>query len=509
MDTTAIVFLFDADAPDLSCWYGGVFDSAFLMALSSVDPAGSSTSSVLRGDALVHELATKLITVSKTERGSSYQKINDMDLLMTVAADISDSIAGHWHTVDPDALPLLLGNHNIHCISVPTLPKGLGAKIDRSLCETRGYLGAIEIDLGNPMQRYLFIDCLVGDAVVADGQVVLELSWEGELNTLFNGSEIFHPRGWRLVPYGSLASLRPPVPIPSALSPRGQLSLQRYEGKRRSSLQERILSALSGASDLKVGPASYVFSTTDDPLNPLDADLPEAKFVRYLLDPNHPKGGSKARFFADALGIGPQDWRYLAAQLHDGLERAALKELGVKSWEGGIGITFNAVIAVRGLNGRTIDVDSNWIMEPGLQPRLSTAVPAGYADLSGVDGVSPAIVDARLHGDDRWRAIHELASEAGCIAADSTVPTPMFIEGFGVEPEGKCGRAWIRVMDSRRGFARWALANGQACRHHKSGSQIFAEVSSQSIDRGLAYGLAYARVLKQNGISCEVESYLS
>lgn len=509
MDTSAIVFLFDADAPDLSSWYGGTFDSAFLIALSSADPEGSSNSSVLRGDVLVHQLATRLTTVSKTERGSSYQRSHDKNLLATVTSDIADSMAGHWYTVDPVAFPLLLGNHNIHCISVPTLPKGLEAKIDRSLRDTRGYIGAVEIDLANPMQRYLYINCLVGDAVIADGQVILELGWEGVLNTLFNGAESFHPRGQRLVPYGALASLRPPIPIPSAPSPRGQLSVQRYKGKRSFSLQERILSALSDASEPKVSPASYVFSTTDDPLNPLEAELPEAKFVRYLLDPNHPKGGSKAKFFGEALGIGPQDWRYLAAQLHDGVKRAALKELGVKSWEGGNGITFNAVIPIRGLNGRTIDVNSNWIMEAGLQPRLSTVVPAGYAEPTGVGALVPSVVDTRLQGDVRWRAIHELASEAGRIAAESTIPTPMFIEGFGVEPEGNCGRAWIRVMDARRGFARWALANGQACQHHSSGAQIFAEVSTQSVDRGLAYGLAYARVLKQNGICCEVESHLT
>lgn len=509
MDTAAVVFLFDADAPELPCLYGGVFDSAFLAALSSADPAGRTNSSVLRGDALVHHLATKLTGVSKSERRSSSRQSHDRDLLSTVIWDIADSLAGQWHTLDPDAFPLLLGRHSVHCISTPTISRYLIANIDGSLRGSRGYLGAIEVDLGNPIQRFLFIDRLVKDAVISGGQVILELSGEGELNTLFNGAETFRPSGRRLVAYGTLAAHRPPVPVPSVLSSRGELSLQRYNGKRSFSLQERVLSALSRANHLKISPASYEFLADDDPLNPLEADLPEAKFIRYLLDPNHPKGGSKARFFNSALGIDQRDWRYLAAQLHDGLKHAALKDLGVKSWNGGTGVTFNAVIPVRGLNGRTIDIDSNWIMEPGMQPRLSTAVPAESADATGIDGTFPAVVDPGLEGNERWQAIHELASQAGRIAAESTIPTPMLIEGFGIEPEGKCGHAWVRVKDARRGFARWALANDHAYRHHTSGAQIFAATSSQSVDRGVAYALAYARVLEQNGISCEIESHLT
>lgn len=509
MDTAAVVFLFDGDAPELPCWYGGVFDSAFLAALSSADPAGFTNSSLFRGDALVHNLATKVTGVSKSERQSTYRQSHDKDLLGTVIWDIADSLAGQWNTLDPDAFPLLLGRHSVHCISLPTIPRDLIADIDRSLRGSRGYLGAVEVDLGNPIQRFLFIDHLVKDAVISGGQVILELSWEGELNTLFNGAETFRPNGRRLVAQGALAALRPPVPAPSALSSRGELSLQRYSGKRNFSLQERVLSALFRADELKLGPTSFEFSVDDGPLRPSEADLPEAKFIRYLLDPKHPKGGSKAKFFNAALGIDQRDWRYLAAQLHDGLKHATLKDLGVKSWDGGIGVAFNAVIPVRGLNGRTIDIDSNWIMEPGMQPRLSTAVPAASADATGIDGTFPAVVDPGLVGNERWQAIHELASQAGRIAAEATIPTPMLIDGFGIEPEGRCGHAWVRVKDARRGFARWALANDHAYRHHRSGAQVFAATSSQSVDRGVAYALAYARVLKHNGISCEIESHLT
>lgn len=509
MDTTAVVFLFDADAPDIPSWYGGIFDPAFLGALSSADPGGRTRSIVLRGDALVNSLATKITAVSKGERQSGYQQSYDKELLSTVIWDIADALMGQWNTVDAAAFPLFLGRHNIHCISIPSLPAEVKVEIDRLLRGTNGYLGAIEVDLGNPIQRFVFIDCLVKDAVISGGQVILELGCEGTLNTLFEGANTFQPKGLRLVPYGALVSFQPPLLIPSAPSARGLLSLERYEGKRKFSLQERVVAALSHEDRAKSGPSSYEFAVKDDPHNPLDADLPEAKFVQYLLDPNHPKGGSKAKFFKEALGIEQQDWRYLAAQLHDGLKRAKLTELGVKSWQEGLGITFNAVVPVKGLNGRTIDIDSNWMMEPGMQPRLSTAVPARPSDATGNEGITPAIVGSHVDGNDRWQAIFDLASEAGRIAAETTIPTPVCIDGFGIEPEGNCCNAWIRLMDARVGFAKWTIASGHGHRHHRSGVQLSAAVSSQSVDRCIAYALAFARVLMQNGITCEVESQLT
>lgn len=84
----------------------------------------------------------------------------------------------------------------------------------------------------------------------------------------------------------------------------------------------------------------------------------------------------------------------------------------------------------------------------------------------------------------------------------------MKVQGFSVEFEGACGFAWMRVLDARRGFARWAIARGHANHHYRSGAQIFAAVQSQSIDRARAYATAFAAVLRHNGIECKVDSRL-
>ena len=499
-----VVFLFDPAAEGASTWYGGDFDPAFLRALSAADPEGTTRSSVLRGDALVQQLATKITAVSAKGRHSSHVQSHDMEVYRTLIWDFADALSEQWSTVDRETFPLILGRTGVYCIAVPTLLTEFRDVVDRSLRGTMGYLGSIEIDLGSPIQRTIFVDYLVKDAAIVDGQVILELSWEGHEETLFEGADTFRPRGKRLVPYGTLGGLRPTIPIPDLPSRRGALSLERYIGKRKFSLQERVIAALAYRKHSQ-NKTSYAFEVSEEPSDPLEAELPEAKFVRYLLDESHPKGGPKAKFFSETLGIGPKDWRYLAAQFHDGLKQALLKEIGIKNWEGGLGANFNAVIPVRGLNGQTVEIDTNWIMEPGQRPRLSTAVPAKKGDDTVCNAPEPPVISSSLRGDRLWEEVFRVAADAGQIAAASAVPTPMSVQGFGIEMEGPCGNAWIRVQDARRGFAKWAIKSGRAYRHYRSGAQIFADVSSQSVDRAKNYANAFATVLRHNGIDCEVE----
>lgn len=508
MSTSAVVFLFDSVADGVPSWYGGLFDSAFLHALSGADPEGQTRSCILRGDALVAQLATKVTSVEEHGQGSSYVQSYDMEVYRTLIWDMADALCLQWNTIDPESFPLVLARRGVHCISVPTLPIEFRHEVDQRLRTTVGYLGAIEIDLGNPIQRKVFVEYLIKDAAIIEGQIVMELSFEGVRDSAFNGSAEFQPNGERYVDYGTLSTLRPAIPLSPAKSPRGQLSLERYDGKRKFSLQERVIAALANRTISREGKLPWAFHASADPRDPLEADLPESKFVRYLLDDAHPKGGPKAKFFSEALGIGPDDWRYLAAQFHDGLKSTKLIEVGVKSWEDGFGVTFNAIIPVKGLNGRTINIDTNWIMHPGQPPRLSTAVPAKKRDMAERQGSVPPVALRRLKGYQRWEAIYQLACEAAKAAAATTVPTPMRVEGYGIEMEGLCGYAWVRIRDARRGFARWLIANGHAHQHYRSGAQVFADVSSQSVDRARACATAFAAVLQHNGIECEVESRL-
>jgi hypothetical protein len=61
MDTSAVVFLLDIQAKRVSDWHGGDFHPAFLCALSVADTKVLTRTAVLRGDAIVENLATEAV----------------------------------------------------------------------------------------------------------------------------------------------------------------------------------------------------------------------------------------------------------------------------------------------------------------------------------------------------------------------------------------------------------------------------------------------------------------
>src|SRR6266516_2421638 len=384
----------------------------------------------------------------------------------------------------------------------------LGDVIVSSLCErviaVSGKPRESSHTVGHDMDLYRTI---IWD--LADGFVTMELSFEGTPETTFAGADQFVPHGERRVPYGELDDLKPPLPKPPHFSARGQISADRYHGKRRYTVHDRVLLALSRLWPQSGEPVAFSFDALRlAKADVLEAELPEAKFVRYLLNPDHADGRGKAKFFSDELGIVADDWRYLAAQLYGVLKKADLAKLKVKAWEDGYGASFNCVMPVLGLNGRVAMIETNWILRPGLLPQLSTALPAGRDDNAKVDCDQITIVPSTLTGDPKWEAVYAAAHGAGSLAAEKCVPTPMKVVGYDVIMEGACGYAHIRIPDARKGFARWAVRSGRGSNHYRSGAEIYASVDSQSFDRAVAYAEAFAAVLHLNGIECSVQSRL-
>ena len=100
------------------------------------------------------------------------------------------------------------------------------------------------------------------------------------------------------------------------------------------------------------------------------AEIPRDKLVRYVLNPEHPRGRDKARVFRAVLGIGQEDADYL----HDELVRA-LAEGRVSAMRPGYGggTQYEVPLTIRGLNGVEQTVTSAWYFPPGSDaPRLVT-----------------------------------------------------------------------------------------------------------------------------------------
>jgi hypothetical protein len=511
-ETSIHGFFFNADAEGVPAFYGSVFDPAFLKALSDADPTASVCSRVLRGDAIVEAICVRITSVSQTDKHQSWTQGYDMELYRTVIWDLADAFAQQWHTFDLASFPFVIARSRVHCIVLASFPSALREEVDRRLRDTLGYLGAVELDLGNPVQNAIFVKHLIDDAFISGGAVYLVRNWEGVDDTVFTGALRFSPGGERRLSPEEFIERKPPLSV-SDLSERGRISAERYEGKRTFTIEERIINAIGQLRE--AGTKPFAFTATSTPTSILQADLPEAKFIRYLLNPNHPKGGGKAKFFREVLAIGPDDWRYLAAQFYEGLRRIEFSDLKIKTWEtpeigeDGFGASFNCVLPIKGLNGRVALVLTNWILKPGLQPQFSTAVPAEKdLDAGHLPVAQPSVVSNRLPDKERWEELYTIADEAGRKAAARCVPTPMKVEGYDVEMEGMCGSASVRVADARKGFARWVVRSKLAYKHYRGGAQIFANHPSQSVDRAVAYAKAFAAVLKLNGVECTVESFL-
>lgn len=101
------------------------------------------------------------------------------------------------------------------------------------------------------------------------------------------------------------------------------------------------------------------------------ANVPRAKVEDYLLNPGHPVGRDKARFFFH-FGFRREDWRALAAAL----QRHAQENEAVKASEDNDGATWLVEGPLASPAGRAPLLRSVWLLEAGeLAPRFITAYP--------------------------------------------------------------------------------------------------------------------------------------
>ena len=96
----------------------------------------------------------------------------------------------------------------------------------------------------------------------------------------------------------------------------------------------------------------------------------EDKLTRYLLNPDHPLGSSKAKWFDKALGYSKDNLMDLAKQIKFDENKAVITETNEH------GTQYNQVISIKGTKGKTIDVTFAWIKNTDGNVRLVTAFPS-------------------------------------------------------------------------------------------------------------------------------------
>jgi hypothetical protein len=102
----------------------------------------------------------------------------------------------------------------------------------------------------------------------------------------------------------------------------------------------------------------------------LSKESVQDKLLRYLLNPDHPVGGPKAKWFEEALGYNQNNLDGLARQIV--FDPARVVETGTTQF----GTKYNQVISITGANGKVIDVTFAWIRNEDGVVRLVTGIPA-------------------------------------------------------------------------------------------------------------------------------------
>ena len=105
--------------------------------------------------------------------------------------------------------------------------------------------------------------------------------------------------------------------------------------------------------------------------NAESATVPELKITRYLLNPAHPAGGSKASFFI-RFGFTVTHWRQLA----DALLRHARANEAVQTQQTRHGTRYAVDGPLAAPDGTVLNIRTAWYIDAGGQvPRFVTAHP--------------------------------------------------------------------------------------------------------------------------------------
>ena len=100
-----------------------------------------------------------------------------------------------------------------------------------------------------------------------------------------------------------------------------------------------------------------------------------------------------------------------------------------------------------------------------------------------------------------YQNIYNQCHEAGMVALNEAVPSPITVTGHGqtfYEMEGLCGFAWISIKPGNSKLANEFKKLGVASKNHYAGGvDVWVREGGQSVTRKEAYASAFAKKLKE------------
>jgi uncharacterized protein DUF6883 len=498
-EAAPVVFLINAEDSTLDSWYGPTIKRELLSAVLEADKNGKCAFQTYWGNLLTlftyrAVRSSALPIMPNLPQGltdsllSTTYFVDDFSARYTLLCGLCDTAAESWNTIDQLQAPWILYSRSIYISMVSSLTHDVRVEVDRRLSQFDWYLGAMEVDRTDPLQRRLFGESLIPLWFYRHGWVGTEFREdEDEPAELFEGVKA-KGFGWA----NSRPQLVPPPPIQwSAAPPQGsksQILLQRITRRTHN----EVLTSQIHELGLK-GKTKRTVSFESSRPEP-DIDSLRGKLWDYVLNPEKSKG--KAELFQTALNIEREDWRFLAIQLVDGLRHATPRNLrDEQPWGEYQHLQYDVSVPVLGRNGHKKLVKSAWKI-----------VDDGCAEL-----VTAYLDDRKKTADlvDHNAQLFNTAKSIADHALNYCIPTPMTLQSSSGDVttirQGMMGWAWVRFPDARNRFARWLLTQNLASKSHP-GAKIFAP--SQYVEPSRAWADAFAEVLQVNGHACETGYYV-
>ena len=513
-----IAFLFNADESSFNMTYDAAVFKILFEAILEFAP--NAEFRMRFGDIVLHQLSKRVIEVGlsgkgKSSRSSHITYRSDSLRRATLAWDFFDSATDAWSSIDSVRLFMLSNVNNMCAVCLSKLSIGESIVIDEKLHDRPGYLGAMTIDLGNPLHVTLLCKSMINVGFYRLGE--FGLLGSSPEDPLPNPSEV---AGWwsdlqfRRVYLASQEEAPPPCVLPG-LSSRGRLSQRVLEQNIANTHQERVAQILfQGVVSSRSQPGERVFKVGSTVQ--IDRDFLEQKLKNYVLNINHEKGRHKAILLSKLLDISERDWQYLSEQIISGIEHADVERVRESEY----GVQYQANIKIRGRNGVEKPLLTAWIaLEDGML-RLTTAYLAEPGSPALAPPISEYIIAHSLKNDEDWQALYDAANRAGQVAAQNVVPVPIVVgdieplggllsspQEYDVISEGLCGGAFV-CLDAGQPFASWLYARKIGMKS-KNMIEVYAQSEGQSVGRAEAYAKAFAAVLRLHGISSSVRTFLS
>ncbi len=179
------------------------------------------------------------------------------------------------------------------------------------------------------------------------------------------------------------------------------------------------------------------------------------KLTEYCLNMEHEKGKDKARVFESILGIKKEDYKFLRAQLIQGLKenKVEYRELNCH------GINFGANIKIQGKNGKMAIVTTGWIYDFNKRNiRLITA----YIKTEKQNAEATFSKIVYVNRDEFFfENLYKAATEYADEKTKFFLPTPYrYVNRDGlleIDEKGKPGNASISILNEE--FAEWLNIN--------------------------------------------------